>query len=529
MAADDIARLAPLFAWFASYLLCSTVLLGGVWLFLRMRPSCGPSLREGLWKGAVVLAVLTATVPSLVDVPQPFGKVAFQLGTEWIQPAGPHIEQGAGIERESGPQPVAARASAELPEGEWILEDVGFEELISAGPISSSVQHVAAASARKSISGGTPEDRTASIWVSRARVGVMTLPLAVVLLATVWGWGRCLRQSLVFRRRLSGCGEVHDGRARRLLDELCANLPGARRVRLLFAEDDAEPAAFGIRQWTIVLPQRAELDLAEDELRALLAHELAHLVRGDIAWLGAWRIVCSCGAFQPLNHLARREWQRAAEWLCDNWAVQQTGSRLALARCLAEVAGWRLGQAACAPSLAATGSNRGLSSRIERLLEETPLVDAEETSRSQRSLVTTLGAASVVLICCAPRISLSTPPPAPTENHRLTNVGLNHAVPPQGGREILVVADAAVETASPPPDAGHAGDFAQLDREWSALAAELAELEPLLRRQNLSAEGLAVAESLVRQIAALRLRHAELARIRERVAQQRPVNLSTTP
>ena len=81
-----------------------------------------------------------------------------------------------------------------------------------------------------------------------------------------------------------------------------------------------------------MLPERAVKDLCEDELRALLAHELAHLVRGDSSWLCISRVVCSCLAFQPLNHLARREWQRAAEFLCDNWAVSRTQTPLALAR-----------------------------------------------------------------------------------------------------------------------------------------------------------------------------------------------------
>src|SRR5204863_4151691 len=149
--------------------------------------------------------------------------------------------------------------------------------------------------------------------------------------------------------------------------------PHAPDVLLLSAPDDPEPAAFGISQWTIVLPARAEHELSEDELRALLAHELAHLVRGDSMWLCVSRLVCSCLAFQPLNHLARREWQRAAEFLCDRWAVRRTGTPLALARCLTEVAGWRVSGRASAALLAATGRKSGLADRIERLLEAAEL------------------------------------------------------------------------------------------------------------------------------------------------------------
>src|SRR5205807_2459997 len=130
----------------------------------------------------------------------------------------------------------------------------------------------------------------------------------------------------------SGSQELSSGPAWLVLDELRRSLPGKSPVRLLLVADDFEPAAFGIGRWTIVIPGRAISDLSHDELRALLAHELAHLVRGDSLWLGVSRAVCSCLAFQPLNHLARREWQRAAEFLCDRWAVDRTGTPLALAR-----------------------------------------------------------------------------------------------------------------------------------------------------------------------------------------------------
>src|SRR5262249_23921782 len=160
-----------------------------------------------------------------------------------------------------------------------------------------------------------------------------------------------------------------------LLDGLCRMLPRAPDVQLLSAPDDPEPAAFGLARWTIDLPQRAVRDLSKDELRSLLAHELAHLVRGDSLWLCVSRLICSCLAFQPLNQLARREWQRAAEFLCDSWAVSRTGTPLALARCLAEVAGWRLSGKPSAALLTATGRKSGLADRIERLVETSNPVD----------------------------------------------------------------------------------------------------------------------------------------------------------
>jgi hypothetical protein len=235
---------------------------------------------------------------------------------------------------------------------------------------------------------------------------VPRLSIAVAVAAIVLGIARCAWQTILLRRKLSGCQLIAAGPARRLLDELLRLVPRAREVLLLAAPDGAEPAAFGIARWTIVLPSRAALDLSEDELRALLAHELAHLVRGDSIWLGISRAVCSCLAFQPLNHLARREWQRSAEFLCDNWAVSRTGAPLALARCLTEVASWRLAGSASTAILAATGRKSGLVDRIERLLDARLNFESWRDLRDRRRTFFAGALGLAILAWCAPHIQL---------------------------------------------------------------------------------------------------------------------------
>ncbi len=237
--------------------------------------------------------------------------------------------------------------------------------------------------------------------------GVLATTVGIALLAVILGIARCVWQTLLLRRKLADCPLVADGLARQLLDELCRHVPGLPQVRLISAMHDPEPAAFGIRQWTIVLPQRAAHDLPEAELRTLLAHELGHLVRGDSTWLLISRLVCSCLAFQPLNHLARREWQRAAEYLCDGWAVSRTGTPLALARCLTEVAGWRRSGEASAAILAATGRKSGLADRIERLVEAADLSETWNELRDRRRTLLAGGVVLGLVVWCAPRVQLA--------------------------------------------------------------------------------------------------------------------------
>jgi len=102
-----------------------------------------------------------------------------------------------------------------------------------------------------------------------------------------------------------------------------------RGVALLRSPGAAAPAAIGIVRPRIVLP--AALDLGDDELAAILAHECAHVARRDnlLALVDA-----AFGAalwFHPLVWLARRILARAREEACDEAVVARGGPEVYLA------------------------------------------------------------------------------------------------------------------------------------------------------------------------------------------------------
>ena len=111
-----------------------------------------------------------------------------------------------------------------------------------------------------------------------------------------------------------------------------------RRIKLTTSDVSAVPLALAGRH--IVLPERFLEDLDADEQRAAVAHEMAHVIRRDPAWRIVAAMVEHAFFFQPLNRLARRRIAESAEFLCDQWAVQQTGAPVALAKCLSSVASW---------------------------------------------------------------------------------------------------------------------------------------------------------------------------------------------
>ena len=122
------------------------------------------------------------------------------------------------------------------------------------------------------------------------------------------------------------------------IDGLRSRANQRHSIRLTTSSHCPVPLALGGRH--IVLPERFFEELDPEQQRAALAHELAHVARRDPEWRIAVEILERVLFFQPLNRLARARLCDSAEFLCDEWAVQQTQSPLALARCLSVVASW---------------------------------------------------------------------------------------------------------------------------------------------------------------------------------------------
>ena len=118
-------------------------------------------------------------------------------------------------------------------------------------------------------------------------------------------------------------------------------------------------------------------DLDVEQQQSMLAHELAHLARFDPIWLTLTCLIEQLLFFQPLNRLARRRMQDAAEYLCDDWAVRRTGSGLSLAKCLVKVAEWVDTSPRVVPVSGMAEHRSQLVARIHRLIEnramKTPL------------------------------------------------------------------------------------------------------------------------------------------------------------
>lgn len=108
--------------------------------------------------------------------------------------------------------------------------------------------------------------------------------------------------------------------------------------RLSRSSDLATPIAFGWVLPEICLPERVD-ELDDASLRAMLAHELAHLRRADPAWMWAGACLQALVPWQLLLWFVRRRFATIVELQCDAVAARHAGPT-AVARCLLDVAEW---------------------------------------------------------------------------------------------------------------------------------------------------------------------------------------------
>jgi Zn-dependent protease with chaperone function len=174
--------------------------------------------------------------------------------------------------------------------------------------------------------------------------------------------GRAWRMGIrhVGRRRV-----IRRGPAPALLREILG--PAADRVTLSCSRTLRVPVALARE---ICVPVRALRELPHDELRALLAHEAAHVVRRDAAWLAIAAAVRALGWWQPLNLVAAARLRLAMELCCDERAAAEPHERAALARCLITVAEWSVEECPGFAAMASRGS--ALRRRLETLLDDAP-------------------------------------------------------------------------------------------------------------------------------------------------------------
>jgi hypothetical protein len=308
---------------------------------------------------------------------------------------------------------------------------------------------------------------------------------------------------IALRRRLLGREFLRAGPLVARLEDLRQRAAIPWKVRLSVSARTRTPFSAGWFRPEICVPAAALVDLTPAQQEAMLAHELAHLVRRDPAWFALGLLVERLFFFQPLNRLARRELAELAETACDDWAVRWTGARLALASLLTEVAGWVLGEErrpVTAPGLA--GARSRLGKRIERLLDDRRSPCGEIRARWWPPLV---GGTLALATLAVPGVS-STPRGAAGAPPKATRPEL---APPVGAApQRAQLSGSLPERGAPDPSA--ALEPAQLASDLEALEEELGLLRAELGLRDLPVHFADALDRIEERLEALRARDRRL-------------------
>lgn len=266
----------------------------GVAAWFALRRLRRPALAHALF----VLALLKLLVPPILPVPLP----------DALRPDALLGLDGAAAHAPRADDHADASTVSERPPSGQVGPDASTVSTAAGVPASSA----AAPAATTSTSGSG---------------GAAASPLAWILLAT-WIGGSLLVAGLALRRARRFARAVRATRATPppawLARELRALLPRfalAREPQLTVVDADVAPAVLAtLRGTALLLPSRA-LDLPAPALRALLAHELAHVRRRD-PWV-RWLELATAIAWWwlPVVWWLRLGLREAEERACDAWVA----------------------------------------------------------------------------------------------------------------------------------------------------------------------------------------------------------------
>jgi beta-lactamase regulating signal transducer with metallopeptidase domain len=298
--------------------------LGAWWLLRVVRP--GPLAQHRVWVvllGLGVLLPLAKVAPEAVSVRAVAG-------------------DARGVESDGGGYLPMAKASREGDEGvrlSWVRE----------------------ALRRRSV------DVSAGVGRGLAAMYVVLMLLGGLRLVRAWS---------AARRLVAEAEDVplDDGLGTLLAE--CGQRVGVDVPRTVTSGEVSSPAVVGR---VLVLPE-GFAGYSEDEMRAALLHELAHLRRGDYAM----NVVCEAMGlpvvWHPVSYAVRRRIRSTREMVCDAIAADAMGSTRAYALSLLELAAKAcVGGVEAQPMAVGLFTNNNLEERVMRLMKTEQTMDVRAT------------------------------------------------------------------------------------------------------------------------------------------------------
>ena len=171
--------------------------------------------------------------------------------------------------------------------------------------------------------------------------------------------------------------------------------------QVIISESHTIDSPIALSNHEIVLPTNFHKKYEIEQVKAALAHELAHIKRFDGHWLWLGFLIESVFFIQPLNRLINKQIYQLAELRSDQLATQWTGNPRALAETLSQVARNTFNNNSIQMVPAMKSNKSDLRIRIENLI-----FNNNNKTASLSIIVITLLCAVVLIV--APGVSINT-------------------------------------------------------------------------------------------------------------------------
>jgi beta-lactamase regulating signal transducer with metallopeptidase domain len=172
-----------------------------------------------------------------------------------------------------------------------------------------------------------------------------------------------------------------------------AEFRASRPVEICSSTRVRVPTAVGFFKPTVLLPEWALADLSEQDLTAVILHELAHLRRRDDWTNLAQKLLGAIFFFHPAVWWVEKKLSIEREMACDELVLAKTGNRHAYAECLVSMAERSFARRGLALAQSVIGHAKSTALRLARILDP-------GHAPTPRAYTPALALASVALVVC---------------------------------------------------------------------------------------------------------------------------------
>lgn len=190
-----------------------------------------------------------------------------------------------------------------------------------------------------------------------------------------------------------------------------------RPVQVFLSEKVNVPMVMGTLKPVILLPFTALSHLSQDQMEAILLHELAHIKRHDYLLNIFQNVVETFLFFNPFMWWISAIVRREREHCCDDMVIANTNQPLSYARALATLEHNR--QQAYSMAVAATGRKNQLFNRIKRIME----MKKNSLNYSQLTIALLIvGALALTMLCFSPGFAQTNSKKSKTKKESSTTI-----------------------------------------------------------------------------------------------------------